>query len=191
MIKGSYSVASSVVVWLFLVGFFIGVVLVYNDVMPKENGEMKLLIEGIPMIGNMIIFSFLLFVINIFAMIIGDFKDDFFQNNFENDVFLRNIIEYVLGFFAFSLLVVMPVMEFSFYTVKLLREYSIESGEINLLIFVFILAILYFIPFLIAKMRNHINMIPIFLTTLLLGWTGIGWFVAFIWSFTSTTKNDS
>lgn len=43
----------------------------------------------------------------------------------------------------------------------------------------------YFIPTIIAQRRKHPNATPIFLTNLFLGWTGIGWIFAIIWS---TTK---
>ena len=48
--------------------------------------------------------------------------------------------------------------------------------------------IIYFIPSLIAAIRGHDNSFAIFLTNLLLGWTGIGWIVALIWSFTAIRR---
>jgi hypothetical protein len=42
-----------------------------------------------------------------------------------------------------------------------------------------------FLPTLIALLRGHDNTFAIFLTNLLLGWTGIGWIIALIWSFTA------
>ena len=45
--------------------------------------------------------------------------------------------------------------------------------------------ILYFIPTLIAAVRQHHNGIPIFLVNFLLGWTAIGWIVALVWSCTA------
>ncbi|MFS2317781.1 superinfection immunity protein [Maricaulis sp. D1M11] len=45
-----------------------------------------------------------------------------------------------------------------------------------------------FLPTLIALIRGHHNTFAIFLTNLLLGWTGIGWIVALIWSFTAKRR---
>jgi len=45
--------------------------------------------------------------------------------------------------------------------------------------------ILYFIPTVIAAIRQHHNGIPIFLVNILLGWTVVGWIVALIWSCTA------
>ncbi|NWL48412.1 hypothetical protein DM819_21725 [Pseudomonas hunanensis] len=41
---------------------------------------------------------------------------------------------------------------------------------------------LYFLPIIIAWLRGHHNKAPIFLLNLFLGWTGIGWLAALIWS---------
>lgn len=46
----------------------------------------------------------------------------------------------------------------------------------------------YFLPTIIAAARRHRNAAPIFLVDLLLGWTGVGWLVAFIWAFTANTE---
>lgn len=46
----------------------------------------------------------------------------------------------------------------------------------------------YFVPTLIALLRGHDNTFAIFLTNLLLGWTFIGWVIAFIWSFTAIRR---
>lgn len=49
-----------------------------------------------------------------------------------------------------------------------------------------ILAILifgvYFLPTLVAFLRCHKNKLAIFFLNILLGWTGIGWTVALVWS---------
>lgn len=50
---------------------------------------------------------------------------------------------------------------------------------------------LYPVPTVIACMRKHHNRLPIGLVNVLLGWTGIGWIAALVWSLTSpppTTK---
>ena len=56
--------------------------------------------------------------------------------------------------------------------------YLIPVGAIALAI--------YLAPYFISKHRNHHNSTAIFLTVFLLGWTALGWIVAFIWSFTAT-----
>lgn len=50
------------------------------------------------------------------------------------------------------------------------------------LFLIFMFLIIYFLPTLIARKRFHRNMTPIFLTNLFFGWTGLGWFIALIWS---------
>lgn len=45
--------------------------------------------------------------------------------------------------------------------------------------------ILYFLPSLIAVLRDHPQTLPIFILDLLAAWTGIGWIVAVVWACTS------
>ena len=42
--------------------------------------------------------------------------------------------------------------------------------------------LLYFLPSIIAVIRGHHSRIGIFLVNFFLGWSGLGWIVAFIWS---------
>jgi hypothetical protein len=56
---------------------------------------------------------------------------------------------------------------------------------------IFLAAIVHFIPTIIALARGHHNGFAIFLTNLLLGWTVIGWVVAFIWSCTAIERRVS
>ena len=51
----------------------------------------------------------------------------------------------------------------------------------GLTVFVLVLA-LSFLPTIIAIARRHRNALAIFLVNLLVGWTGIGWVVALVWS---------
>jgi len=51
----------------------------------------------------------------------------------------------------------------------------------NIIFFVIGLT-LYLLPFLVAKYRKHPDSIAILLLNCLLGWTGIAWVVALIWS---------
>ena len=52
-----------------------------------------------------------------------------------------------------------------------------------------LLASIYFAPWLIAWARGHHNTLAIFALTLLLGWTGLGWVVALIWSLTANVAH--
>lgn len=51
--------------------------------------------------------------------------------------------------------------------------------------------VLYFIPTIIAALRGHGSVLAIFAVNLLLDWSVIGYFWAFIWSLTSTNKNGN
>lgn len=51
--------------------------------------------------------------------------------------------------------------------------------EILLVILIFTV---YFLPSLIAFLRQHKNKLAIFLLNLLLGWTVLGWVVSLVWS---------
>ena len=44
--------------------------------------------------------------------------------------------------------------------------------------------LIYFLPAIIAFVRGHHSRVGIFLLNLLLGWSGLGWIVALIWSLT-------
>ena len=48
----------------------------------------------------------------------------------------------------------------------------------------------YFLPAIIAIVRDHRNKVAILLTNLLLGWTGIVWLVALIWAFTNSQPHQ-
>ena len=52
---------------------------------------------------------------------------------------------------------------------------------LELLLVVLIFA-LYFLPTLIAFLRQHKNKLAIFLLNLLLGWTVLGWMGSLVWS---------
>jgi len=52
---------------------------------------------------------------------------------------------------------------------------------LELLLVVLIVAF-YFLPTLIAFLRQHKNKLAVFLLNLLLGWTVLGWVVSLVWS---------
>lgn len=52
------------------------------------------------------------------------------------------------------------------------------------------LAITYFLPTTVAFIRGHHSKIAIAALNILLGWTFIGWVVAFVWSLTAKRPRD-
>jgi hypothetical protein len=58
-----------------------------------------------------------------------------------------------------------------------MKNFTILELLLVVLIFVF-----YFLPTLIAFLRQHKNKLAIFLLNLLLGWTVLGWVVSLVWS---------
>ena len=66
---------------------------------------------------------------------------------------------------------------------------SIAGGGSPLVILLIIIAVvLYFLPAIIAKVRNHSNVMAVFILNLFLGWTFLGWIAALVWAFTTDTK---
>lgn len=61
-------------------------------------------------------------------------------------------------------------------------DYEIGYLGIPLLFFA---VVIYFIPSLIARARDHNNLIPIFIVNLFFGWSFLGWVVSLVWSFTN------
>ena len=49
----------------------------------------------------------------------------------------------------------------------------------------FLFLAVYFLPTIIALARSHHNAVAILLLNLFLGWTGIGWILALVWSVTT------
>jgi hypothetical protein len=47
--------------------------------------------------------------------------------------------------------------------------------------------LIYFLPTIVALSRGHLSALAIFFLNLLLGWTLIGWLIAFVWSCTGNT----
>jgi hypothetical protein len=60
-----------------------------------------------------------------------------------------------------------------------------EGGDMALMFAV----VFYFTPPMIALARGHRSATAILALTVLLGWTGIGWIVAFVWSLTGNTRS--
>jgi hypothetical protein len=47
----------------------------------------------------------------------------------------------------------------------------------------------YFLPALVAAIRGHKNTLAIFVSSVFLNWTGLGWIVNLIWSCTATGEH--
>ncbi len=54
-----------------------------------------------------------------------------------------------------------------------------------------VLLAVYFLPGYIALHRQVVNFLPISLTNVFLGWTGIGWIICLIWSFSDDVQPKS
>lgn len=55
--------------------------------------------------------------------------------------------------------------------------------------FFFVVVIfVYLLPGIIASVRKHNNAGPIWLLTIILGWTVLGWLVALVWAFTDNVN---
>ncbi len=59
---------------------------------------------------------------------------------------------------------------------------QMQNFTILELLLVVLIFTLYFLPTLIAFLRQHKNKLAIFLLNLLLGWTVLGWVVSLVWS---------
>mgnify|MGYP001426358515 CR=1 FL=1 len=61
---------------------------------------------------------------------------------------------------------------------------------IRILIAIILLFTIYFWPTSFALLRNSSKSMGIFVVNFLLGWTGLGWLVCLVWSFTSESNSD-
>ena len=61
----------------------------------------------------------------------------------------------------------------------------------SVLVGLIIVAIPYFAPSIVAFVRHHHNQWAIFALNLLLGWTGLGWIGALVWSLTRPSPQPS
>jgi Superinfection immunity protein len=65
------------------------------------------------------------------------------------------------------------------------------DASANMLVLIGVTFAGYFLPSIIARQRNHHQLLAIFLLNLLLGWTGLGWIAALVWAATATTKENA
>ncbi len=56
------------------------------------------------------------------------------------------------------------------------------------LILLVLLAVLYFLPTIVASTRGHRAAAAICVLNIFLGWTFIGWLIALVWSLTGDTR---
>ena len=56
------------------------------------------------------------------------------------------------------------------------------ANIISTVVFLAVLLAFYFLPYFIARAKNHPNRRAIFWVNLLLSWSGVGWIVALIWA---------
>ncbi len=67
---------------------------------------------------------------------------------------------------------------------------TIPSDPTDAFMFVFIILVIYFLPPSVASFRHHHNTGAIFILTLLLGWTVLGWVAALVWASTVVRKPE-
>jgi hypothetical protein len=59
------------------------------------------------------------------------------------------------------------------------------GGALIILVFLGICLLLWLLPGIIASKRHHHNCASIWLVTIFLGWSFIGWVVALVWAFSN------
>lgn len=67
-------------------------------------------------------------------------------------------------------------------------------GSISLAFLIFLLvivAVIHFIPSIVAYKRRHRNILPIIIINIFFGWTLIGWVIALVWSLTDNTHANN
>ena len=57
--------------------------------------------------------------------------------------------------------------------------------------FFLVCLVLYFLPTIIAVKRKHNSAAAIFVLNLLLGWSGLCWIIASVWSLTGNTRHNN
>jgi NADH:ubiquinone oxidoreductase subunit 6 (subunit J) len=65
------------------------------------------------------------------------------------------------------------------------------TGAVILLVLFAIGLFTWIVPGIIASCRKHYNAGAIWAVTILLGWTFIGWVIAFVWAFTNPPPNQA
>ncbi|MBL4802640.1 MAG: superinfection immunity protein [Emcibacter sp.] len=73
---------------------------------------------------------------------------------------------------------------------KVKKEKTMDS-KILMLLVAMVGFTIYFIPTIVAAIRNHPNVVAISLLNIFLGWTFLGWVGALIWSATNIASSDN
>ena len=73
----------------------------------------------------------------------------------------------------------------------LLAEIIIVLSLFFLLTWVFIAFAIYFLPLIVAHIRQHNNIIAIAILNIVLGWTFIGWLAALLWACNCDTEKNN
>lgn len=55
---------------------------------------------------------------------------------------------------------------------------------------ILMICLLYFLPWVVAAARRHHNSAAVLALNFLLGWTVVGWIVAFVWACTATRPRE-
>jgi len=61
--------------------------------------------------------------------------------------------------------------------------------EAQEMILIVIAMVIYFLPSIIAMVRENTQTLAIFILNLILGWTGLGWVGALVWAFIKENKS--
>lgn len=64
-------------------------------------------------------------------------------------------------------------------------------GYVGMFLMLAIGVTLYFLPLIVASIRQHPSAVAISALNLLAGWTLIGWVVALVWSLNAVTSNSA
>jgi len=68
---------------------------------------------------------------------------------------------------------------------------ELNSNVILLILFFIVAVLLYFLPSMVAKRRNHRSRGSILIVNIFLGWTFIGWVVALAWACGGNTETNA
>lgn len=59
------------------------------------------------------------------------------------------------------------------------------TGSLTLVL----ILVIYFVPTIVAFLAGHENKVAIFILNLFLGWSGLGWVIALVWSVLNQSRS--